>query len=1192
MNLEEALGLAENLIFQRSGQHLSDLERLIFQASWTENRLSYEEIAKTYKYSPNYLKQDVGPKLWNRLSEACGEKVKKNNFRSVLERHKAKFLDITPIKDSDKPILPTYPLSQPKLGQDWGEAPEISVFYDRQEEIATLKQWIIGERVRLVALFGIAGIGKTYLSIQLAKEIQGDFDWVIWRSLSQVMSMRKLLLDILSIIDQDQENKVLVSVDDQISLLIEHFRQQRCLVILDNCESIMSSGVQVGSYQDGFQEYGNFFKRIGESSHQSTLVITSREKQKEVSLMQGETLPVRSLELNGLSVPASLKLIQLKGCDSQSQSDSLMLIEKYGGNPLILKLVCGIIKDLFNCNISSFLQEETFFVDEISNLFEEQFIRLSDLEQNILYRIALNQESLLIDALKAEIFPSISHQNLLITLKSLTQRCLIEKYQNKFSLHPSIREYLIYRLINQITREIETAEINLLNRYALLNIQGKENIRKFQIRLTIKPLVENLLSIYQTEEKLTERFKEILRTWQEHNPQKLGYLAGNIINIFGYLNIDLTGYDFSHLTLWSSYLQDTHLHQVNLAYSDLSKCVFAKQITSILSIALSPDGQILATGDVNGEIHFWQVADNQLLLSCKGHTEWVHAVAFSPDGKMLSSASSDQTVKLWSVEDGSCLYTFLENNHRVYTVAFSPDGKILASGSNDYSISLRSVATGECLQTLNGHENTVWSIAFSKNGKMIVSGSEDRTVKLWDRETGRCLQTFSGHRQWVRSVAFSPDGQRLASGSGDRTVKIWEINQGQCIFTLEGHTERIRSVAFNPQGNLLASGGGDHTIRIWDLEEGKCLKTFHGHNNRLTSVLFSSDGTILVSGGEDRAIRFWEVNTGQCWKTWQGYGSWIQSVAFSPDGKTLASSETRTVRLWKIETGRWSKLEGHKGWVSSIAYSPDGTLLATGSSDYSVRLWDTKTGQCLKTLLGHTRWIRTITFSPDGLTLASCSGDATIKLWDITTGHCRKTLRGHTGCLWSIQFSPDGLTLLSGSEDKTVKLWGVETGECLTTFTGHGSWVLAVAFSPEGNLIGSGSCDSKIKLWNVQSGKCLATLQGHDSWIQTIAFNPQGDILASGSCDQTIKLWDMPSGRDLATLTGHEKWVLSVAFSPDGQLLASGGQDETIKLWDLKTGRCCKTIRTERPYEGMSIAMVQGLTEAQKNTLKFLGASD
>ncbi|MGV2387820.1 MAG UNVERIFIED_CONTAM: hypothetical protein LVR29_04235 [Microcystis novacekii LVE1205-3] len=104
----------------------------------------------------------------------------------------------------------------------------------------------------------------------------------------------------------------------------------------------------------------------------------------------------------------------------------------------------------------------------------------------------------------------------------------------------------------------------------------------------------------------------------------------------------------------------------------MSKCVFAKQITSILSIALSPDGQILATGDVNGEIHFWQVADNQLLLSCKGHTEWVHAVAFSPDGKMLSSASSDQTVKLWSVEDGSCLYTFLEKNHQRLYSCFQP----------------------------------------------------------------------------------------------------------------------------------------------------------------------------------------------------------------------------------------------------------------------------------------------------------------------------------------------------------------------------------------------------------------------------------------------------------------------------------------------------------------------------------------
>ncbi len=1193
MNVDEALKLADALVFRQSGEHLSDLELLIFQASWAEKRHSYEEIAKIYKYSANYIKQDVGPKLWHRLSDACGEKVKKTNFRSVLERYNAQYQNLTEVKDSDQQILPISSVFKSRLGQNWGEAPDVSVFYDRLEELAILKRWIMGERVRLIALLGMAGIGKTFLSVRLAKEIQSDFDWVIWRSLSQVISLRKLLLDILSILNHGQENKVLVGVDEQILLLIDYFRQQRCLLILDNCESIMSSEVKVGCYQEGFQEYGNFFKRIGESSHQSCLIITSRAKNKEIALMQGETLPVRSLQLKGLNTSASLKLIQLKGCSSQSEFDSLVLIEKYDGNPLLLKLVCGIIQELFDGNITNFLQEKAFFLEEISSLLEENFIRLSNLEQSFLYCIALNQEPLSSANLKIEIFPNISQETLFEILKHLAQRCLIEKFQNKFSLQPVIREYLIYRFIDQITREIESGEINLFNRHAFLNIQEREYLRKIQLKLIIKPLTVKLLSIYQTQDNLTKRLQEILRDWQQHSPQKLGYLAGNIINIFCYLQIDLTGYDFSHLTLWSSYLQDTHLHQVNFAYSDLSKCVFAKQISSIVSIALSPDGQLLATGDINGEIHFWRVADSQLLFSCKEHTEWVHAVAFSPDGKMLSSASSDQTVKLWSVSDGSCLYTFLGNHHRVYTVAFSPDGKILASGGNDFNISLWSVATGQCLQTLTGHKNLIWSVAFSKDGKMIASGSEDRTLKLWDRETGQCWKTFVGHNQWVRTVAFSPDGQCLASGSGDRTVKIWDINKGICVFTLEGHTERLRSVAFSLEGNLLASGGGDHIIRIWDVQKGECLKTIHGHNSRLTSVAFSPDSNFLVSAGEDRAIRFWEVNTGQCWKTWQGYGSWIQSVAFSPDGNILASgSENRTVRLWKIDTGQSSKLEGHKGWVCSVAFSPDGTMLATASSDYSVRLWDPKTGQCLKTFLGHTRWIRTITFSPDSLTLASCSGDATIKLWDITTGHCRKTFQGHTGWLWSIQFSPDGLTLVSGSEDKTVKLWDVETGECLTTFTGHDSWVLGVAFSPEGNIIGSGSCDCTIKLWNVQTGQCLRTIKGHDSWVQSIAFSPKGDILASGSCDKTIKLWDLPSGQYVKTLTGHEKWVLSVAFSPNGLLLASGGQDETIKLWDLKTGQSCNTFGIERPYEGICITGVQGLTQAQKNTLQFLGAID
>lgn len=129
-----------------------------------------------------------------------------------------------------------------------------------------------------------------------------------------------------------------------------------------------------------------------------------------------------------------------------------------------------------------------------------------------------------------------------------------------------------------------------------------------------------------------------------------------------------------------------------------------------------------------------------------------------------------------------------------------------------------------------------------------------------------------------------------------------------------------------------------------------------------------------------------------------------------------------------------------------------------------------------------------------------------------------------------------------------------------------------------------------MKLWDVRTGQCLKTLYGHTNWVWSVVFTPDGQTLASGGDDKTIRLWDVRTGQCLKTLHGHTSWVWSVAISPDGEILASGSKDETIRLWDIKTGECQKTLRAPRPYEGMNITGVTGLTEAQKATLKALGA--
>jgi WD40 repeat protein/transcriptional regulator with XRE-family HTH domain len=1033
--------------------------------------------------------------------------------------------------------------------EDWDRLPIMHPFYGRQDELFTLRQWIINDHCQLVTISGIGGIGKTTLSFKLVEQIQDEFDYIFWRSLQYAPPLESIVKSAIQFISNQELYNLPNDVEVQISLLIEYLSRYRCLLVLDNFESLLQSSNQAGLLREGFEDYSKLLQSIGEANHQSCLVLTSREKPREITLLAAKTSSVRSFELSGLEWGEGQALLKEKGLVGTDQMYA-ELIRLYAGNPLALRLISESIRTLFGGNIATFLKEEEAVFGSIYDLLAQQFSRLSKQEQDVMYWLAIEREAVALPGLRENIVTPIPTKMLLEVMDSLKRRSMVETTPDGyFTLQAAIMEFVTDELVERAFAEMIGGKYSLLISHSLIKARTKDYVRDSQIRFILMPVASQLIAAFGKEGG-QQKLKSILARLHQEYHQQSGYAAGNILNLLVQLQTDLRGIDFSYLPVCQAYLQGVALPEVNFAHADLAKSVFTSIFGSSHSVAFSPNGELLAAGTATGDMWVWETAGDIPLHTYRGHKDWVWSVAFSPDGRLLASGSEDQTIRLWDVN------------------------------------------TAQCLHVLHGHSNWIRSVTFSPDGRLLASGSEDQTIRLWDVDNGHNLSILQGHTNRISSVAFSPDGRLLASGSEDQTIRLWDVNTAQCLNILQGHTNRVYSVAFSPDGRLLVSGSEDQAIRLWDVNTAQCLNILQGHTNRVYSVAFSPDGRLLASGSEDQTVRLWETNSGRCLNVLQGYTNWIWSVAFSPDGRLLASGgNDQAIHLWDTHTARYlNVLYGHTNWVRSVAFNVDGSLLASGGNDQAVRLWDVNTGRCLNVLQGHSNWISSVAFSPDGRLLASAGEDQIVCLWETNTGRRLNILRGHANRISAVAFSPDGRLLATASEDQTVRLWETSTGHCLNVLQGHANQVWSVAFSPDGRLLATASEDQTVRLWETSTGHCLNVLQGHTHWVFSVAFDCDGSRLATGSGDHTVRIWEIHSGRCLKVLQELSQWVYTVTFSPDGSLLATGGSDGTAKLWDTTTGECIKTLKSDRPYERMNITGVQGLSDAQKLTLKALGA--
>src|SRR2546421_132707 len=581
---------------------------------------------------------------------------------------------------------------------DWGDALDVPSFFGRQGELATLSEWVVEDHCRVVSVLGLGGIGKSALVVQAMRELASHFDVVLFRSLRDAPPPEALLSSCLAVLAPEAQDLVPESLERRLSRLLAELRSLRVLLVLDNLEALLEAGEALGRLRPGYEGYGQLLEQVGHTGHQSCLLLTSREHPAALRALEGRRALVRSLRLSGLEASACTQLLgehELVG----SPEEYARLAALYAGNPLALGIVAETIADLFGGAISSFLSAGMILFGSITHLLQEQWERLSALEQTLLWWLAILREQSLSQA-QAKDYVRQTQERLLLAP-------LLARLQSSVPGHVEVEPRLRSLLSEVRERALAVQGYGPANLVALLRLLRGDlrglDLSHLALRGAYLQGVEmqdtTLAGARLCECVLTETFDAI-----------------TAVAISPSGKFWATGGRRGRVWVWRE-----NGHTLHLALQAHTDAVWA--------IAFSPDERTLASGSLDGSGKLWEV-ESGIALWSGWQTMGIDCLAFAPDGNVLASGGHDATLRLWEAKLGMPLQD-VPHPGPFTSLAWSPDGRLLASGDVAGIIRLWEIPSrgrAACVEILAGHSSWVRGLAFAPDGTSLASASWDGSV--------------------------------------------------------------------------------------------------------------------------------------------------------------------------------------------------------------------------------------------------------------------------------------------------------------------------------------------------------------------------------------------------------------------------------------------------------------------------------
>ena len=532
------------------------------------------------------------------------------------------------------------------------------------------------------------------------------------------------------------------------------------------------------------------------------------------------------------------------------------------------------------------------------------------------------------------------------------------------------------------------------------------------------------------------------------------------------------------------------------------------------------------------------------------------SVAFVPNQQQIVAAGADGRIRLWSLADGAIIRTFEGSAATIAEIAVTPNGQTLCAVSDDKTLQLWKMTDAVRTFSLE-HPQAVRSVTVSADSTRVATACVDGLVRVFDITTGTLLELFREHAPGtaVHSVRYMNDSLTLISIGDDKTLQTMKTS---VIRALPVHAGAIRDLALLNGGAQTLTAGADGRVILTNLANGNVDRNFAVDDRKPTAVATRPDNQRVAAGFESGNVLIWNANNGEQVLLTLTFGSPVTAMSWSADNRNLiVSTADNVVRVLGPSLPNVQppvELVLHQQFtteaaITDLLFSPDGRSIWTSLANGRVDQWSYAGPQQLRQF-NHGGPVYGVDSNRDGSTVISCSTDQTVRVWDTLTGQQKFQLNGHTGAVHAIAMSPDENFAVSSGADGTMRLWDIVGGRQLKQLTTYTSTMYSVAVHPQGELIAAAGADRKVHVLEMITGTEQRTLAGHTDYIHSVTFSPNGEQVLSYGYSGQLKLWNTADGRLL-----YETRVGRVGnyaqFAPDGRRIVVANGDGSASVHQL-----------------------------------------